>query len=262
MSRLQAVFSGLKKKGGKAFIAFITAGYPSLSVTRRLIPELEKAGADIIELGVPFSDPMADGPIIQESSQEALIKGVTLDKILALVKEARKKTQVPICLMSYYNPVFNFGEERFVRKAVSCGVDGLILPDLPPEEGALLRKAARKEGLDIICFIAPTTSPERMRFIARIAHGFIYYLSLTGVTGPRQKLPPDLKPNLRRIRRFTAKPVCVGFGVSTPGQVRDIEKVADGVIVGSAIVKKIREHKNSPALFKRVGAYVRSLKGS
>lgn len=262
MSRLGSVFAGLKKKKGKAFIAFITAGYPSLSVTRRLIPELTKAGADIIELGVPFSDPMADGPIIQEASQEALKKRVTLDKILSLVKKVRRKTQVPICLMSYYNPVLSFGEERFVQKAVSCGVDGLILPDLPPEEGALLRKAARKNGLDIICFIAPTTPPERMRSIAGLTQGFIYYLSLTGVTGPRQKLPRDLKSNLRRIRSYTAKPVCVGFGVSTPGQVRDIRKFADGVIVGSAIVRKIRDNKNSPSLLKKVGAYVRSLKGN
>ncbi|MDD5255734.1 MAG: tryptophan synthase subunit alpha [Candidatus Omnitrophica bacterium] len=261
MSRLTSAFRNLKKKKAKAFIAFITAGFPSLAATAKLIPELEKAGADIIELGVPFSDPMADGPIIQYASQEALKKGVTLDKILSLVKKARMHTDIPICLMTYYNPVLSFGEERFVKKAVSAGVDGLILPDLPPEEGALLRKAADTHGLDIISFIAPTTPPERLRFIARAARGFIYYLSLTGVTGPRQGIAGDLASNVRRIKKVTHKPVCVGFGVSSRAQVAGIQKSSDGVIVGSAIVRKIREYKDDPLLAAKVAQFVRSLKG-
>jgi len=261
MSRLKSAFRNLKKKNAKAFIAFITAGFPSLAATGKLIPELEKAGADIIELGVPFSDPMADGPIIQYASQEALKKGVTLEKILKLVQKARAHTDIPICLMTYYNPVLSFGEERFVKQAVSAGVDGLILPDLPPEEGVLLRKAADACGLDIISFIAPTTPPERLRFIARAARGFIYYLSLTGVTGPRQGIAGDLASNVRRIKKVTDKPVCVGFGVSSHAQVAGIQKSADGVIVGSAIVRKIREYKDDPLLEVKVARFVRSLKG-
>jgi tryptophan synthase alpha chain len=260
MNRIEKRFKELKRNKKKAFIAFITAGYPNLNTTARLIKEFERIGVDIVELGVPFSDPMADGPIIQEASQQALRKDVHLIDILNLVKKVRPDTNIPICLMTYYNPIFCFGEERFVRKARESGVDGVIIPDLPPEEGRAFIKLANKHNLDVICFISPTTSPERIKYIAPIAKGFIYYVSLTGVTGPRQALPLDLKGHLKVIKKITSKPVCVGFGISGPRQVKQIYSVASGVIVGSAIVKKIKDNIGKPDLVKRVSKYVSGLK--
>ncbi|MCX5705685.1 MAG: tryptophan synthase subunit alpha [Candidatus Omnitrophica bacterium] len=260
MFRIEAKFKDLLAKKKKAFIAFITAGYPSLAVTEKLILEFSSAGVDIVELGVPFSDPMADGPVIQESSFEALKKRTNLKDILKSVKKVRKSTQMPICLMTYYNPIFIFGEEKFVKEAFSSGVDGVIVPDLPPEEGKSLIRLCNKYGLENICFIAPTTSVPRMKRIAGTARGFIYYVSLTGVTGARRALPLDMVRNLKTIKRFTSKPVCVGFGVSTNAQVRQVKKIADGVIIGSAIVKKIKENIGKPDLVRRVGNFVRSLK--
>jgi len=259
MNRIEKKFKDLRKENKKAFIAFITAGYPSLAVTEKLILEFSKIGVDIIELGVPFSDPMADGPVIQESSQAALDKNVHLIDILKLVKKVRKKTRLPIALMTYYNPVFCFGEEKFTRAASSCGVDGVIIPDLPPDEGRPFMRLANKHNLDVICFIAPTTSVRRTRYIAGQARGFIYYICLTGVTGERKKLPLDLKGHIRLIKRLTHKPVCVGFGVSSAAQVKQIGKIADGVIVGSAIVKKIKENKGRPDLVKKVSNFVKNL---
>ena len=259
MNRIDKKFKELKNKNKKAFIAFITAGYPNLSVTEKLILEFAKTGVDIVELGVPFSDPMADGPIIQEASQAALKKNVQLVNILSLVKKARKKTEIPICLMTYYNPIFCFGEEKFVKDAVSCGVDGVIIPDLPPEEGRALIKAANKHGLEVICFIAPTTSPERIKYISSVSKGFIYYVSLTGVTGPRQSLPADVVKNLKVIKKITGKNICVGFGVSSSKQVKQLKKAADGVIVGSAIVKKIKENLQKKNLVEIVAKFTASL---
>jgi tryptophan synthase alpha chain len=261
MNRIEKKFKELKRQDKKAFVAFITAGYPNLGITEKLILEFEKAGADIVELGVPFSDPMADGPVIQEASRLALKKNVHLADILNLVKKVRQATNLPICLMSYYNPIFCFGEERFVRVALGCGVDGVIIPDLPPEEGNAFIKLANQHKLDVICFIAPTTTSRRMKYISAKAKGFIYYVSLTGVTGPRQELPADLKGNLKAVKRITRKPVCVGFGISSPLQVKQIQQVADGVIVGSAIVKKIKENINKNNLVKNVGDFLRYLKG-
>ncbi|MBU0503313.1 MAG: tryptophan synthase subunit alpha [Candidatus Omnitrophota bacterium] len=261
MNRIEKKFKELKKQNKKAFIAFITAGYPDLFTTAGLIREFSKAGVDIIELGVPFSDPLADGAIIQESSQHALRKDINLDKIFNLVKLARKNTDTPICLMSYYNPIFCFGEERFVKKAFCSGVDGVIIPDLPADEGNKLKSVAGKSGLDIIFFLAPTSSPERIKYVAKNANGFIYYVSLTGVTGSRKELPKDFIRQVKLIKRYTDKPVCLGFGVSTPRQIRQINKTADGVIVGSAIVRKIKENIKRPDLIKRVTDFVKTLKG-
>lgn len=261
MNRIEKKFKELKRHNRKAFIAFITAGFPNLNTTKRLILEFAKIGVDIVELGVPFSDPLADGPIIQEASQVALKQKVNLNDILNLVKAVRKFVDLPICLMTYYNPIFCFGEERFLRKAKLQGVDGVILPDLPPEEGKELIKLANKYKLDVVCFIAPTTQRERIKYIADVAKGFIYYVSLTGVTGPRRCLPQELKDNLRMVKKYTNKPVCVGFGVSTNFQVREIHKIADGVIVGSAIVHKIKENIGKPDLVKRVSDFVLRLKG-
>jgi len=260
MNRLDKKFQDLRKNNKKAFVAFITAGFPDLNITEKLICGFSKIGVDCLELGVPFSDPLADGPIIQEASQKALRQGVHLKDIINLVKKARKSTNMPICLMTYYNPIFCFGEEQFVKKAVEAGVDGVIIPDLPPEEGKTLIAKAQKSGLDVICFIAPTTPRVRMKYISGISRGFIYYVSLTGVTGPRQSLPRDLINNLKEIKKITSKPVCVGFGVSTNSQVKQIYKIADGVIVGSAIVKKIKEHINKRDLVEATCRFVSEVK--
>jgi len=208
---------------------------------------------------VPFSDPLADGPVIQEASGYSLKKGTNLPKILALVKKLRQSTQLPICLMTYYNPVFCLGDKKFIDQAVSAGVDGVIIPDLPPEEAKEFIRYADKKGLANICFIAPTSSAARIKQIAKIARGFIYYVSLTGVTGSRDSLSPDLKANLSKIKKITAKPVCVGFGISNAQQVKQVSKIADGVIIGSAIVKKIKENIKCPSLVQRVGNFVERL---
>jgi len=260
MNRIDKKFKELKIRNKKAFIAFITAGYPDLETTKSLVLEFDKIGVDIVELGVPFSDPMADGPIIQEASQFALNKKVHLDKILNLVKAIRSKVQIPISLMTYYNPVFCFGEDKFVRTARACGVDGVIIPDLPPDEGKSFIKLANKNDLDVICFIAPTTSPKRAQYIVRIAKGFIYYVSLTGVTGVRKTLPKDFTSHVRSIKKLSTKPVCVGFGVSSPKQVKEIYKIADGVIVGSAIVKRIKDNLRRRNLVANVAKFTEYLK--
>jgi tryptophan synthase alpha chain len=259
MSRIEKRFRELQESGKKAFIVFITAGYPNLSITEKLVLEFAKIGVDIIELGAPFSDPLADGPIIQESSQEALKKGTRLVDILNLVKKARKFVNTPICLMTYYNPIFCFGEERFCEKAKDSGIDGVIVPDLPPEEASTFIKYLKKSGMDMICFLSPTSATERIKFISKVSKGFIYYVSLTGVTGPRQNLSSSLIDNIRNIKKYARKPVCVGFGVSNPRQVKQIQEIADGVIVGSAIVKKIKENIGKPDLVKRVSNFVKSL---
>ncbi len=260
MNRIDKKFKALKRKKQKAFIAFITCGYPNLNITKRLVLEFDRRGVDIVELGVPFSDPMADGPVIQEASSAALKKKINLNDILRLVKDLRKNTQIPICLMTYYNPIFCFGEEKFTRIASQYGVDGVIIPDLPPEEGKTFIKLANKYKLDVICFIAPTTSKQRIKYISSLAKGFIYYVSLTGVTGIRTQLPKDLINNLKEINKITKKPVCVGFGISNPLQVKQINKIADGVIIGSAIVKKIKDNLGKPNLIKKVADYISYLK--
>jgi len=259
MNRIEKRFKALKRKNKKAFIAFITAGYPSLAITEKLILEFDRLGVDIVELGVPFSDPLADGPIIQEASQSALNKNTHLIDILNLVKKVRRQTEIPLCLMTYYNPIFCFGEYKFVSCAKDAGVDGVIIPDLPPEEGKSFIKCAKIRGLDTICFISPTSSKERMQSIAKVATGFIYYVSLTGVTGARKNLPADLVGNLKAIKKYTDKPVCVGFGVSSSSQIKQIYKIADGAIVGSAIVKIIKDNIGKPDLIKRVSNFTRSL---
>ena len=240
MTRIEYKFKQLRAANRKAFIAFITAGYPDLAVTEKLVREFDRIGVDIVELGVPFTDPMADGPVIQEASQEALKKGAHLEDILRLVKRVRPRVNLPIALMTYYNPVFCFGEGKFIARAIACGVDGVIIPDLPPDEGAAFLRCARRRGLDVICFLSPTSTPQRARYIARVSRGFIYYVSLTGVTGARQALPPGLRENLAAVRRIVNKPVCVGFGISTSEQVRQVQAISSGVIIGSAIVKKIK----------------------
>jgi len=259
MSRIGDKFKELRRAGKKAFIVFITAGYPNLSTTKKLIIKFAQAGVDIIELGVPFSDPLADGPVIQEASQEALKKRAHLAGIIKLVGRVRKSVPIPICLMTYYNPIFCFGKEKFIREALRNGVDGVIIPDLPPEEDAAFVKAAGKSGLDLICFLSPTSTAKRIKFISKVSRGFIYYVSLTGVTGARKALSPDIHKNIRFIKRYTNKPICVGFGVSTCAQVKEASRVSDGVIVGSAIVKKIKDNLGKRDLIERIVNFVRGL---
>ena len=256
MNRIEGKFNQLRKQHKKAFIAFITAGYPSLTVTARLVKEFDRIGVDIVELGVPFSDPMADGPIIQEASKAALDKKINLEDIFRLVRSVRKTAVVPICLMTYYNPVFCYGEARFVKDAVAAGVDGVIIPDLPPEEAVGFIQQAALKNLDTIFLAAPTSTAQRLKLISKVSRGFIYYVSLTGVTGPRASLPMDLGRQIKIIKKITSKPVCVGFGVSRRQQVEKLNKISDGVIVGSAIVRKIKENISRPDLVKKVSGFI------
>ena len=237
-SRIGKIFREVRAKNGKAFIPYIMAGDPNIGRTRELIRTLEDSGADIIELGVPFSDPLADGPTIQQAAQRARDEGVTLKTVIALVAEMRSTTQIPIILMTYYNPIFRYGEERFVHDASAAGVDGIIVPDLPPDEAGNLIKHARKSGLDTIFLLAPTSTENRIRMVAKASAGFIYYVPITGITGSRLSLDASIESHIARIRDVTDKPIAVGFGISTPEEAAAIALFADGVIVGSAIVKR------------------------
>lgn len=260
MTRIDKKFRELKAADKKAFIAFITAGYPDLETTEKLVLEFSRIGVDIIELGVPFSDPLADGRIIQEASKAALENKINLNDILTLAGRIRKLTDIPIALMTYYNPIFCFGEEQFAEKAGLAGVDGMIIPDLPPEEAGSFIKYAKENQLDTIFFLSPTTARERIKLVSRVSTGFIYYVSLTGVTGARRDLPADLIINLKAIKKITVKPVCVGFGISSCRQVRQLYRAADGVIVGSAIVEKIKENIGKQDLVEQVSKFVARLK--
>ncbi len=260
MNRIDKTFENLRKKRKKAFIAFLTAGFPDLSTTEKLIHTIEEAGADLIEIGIPFSDPLADGPTIQYSSQKALEHHVNIDQILDLVVRVREKSQIPLALMTYYNPVFHYGEKKFIEKAKAAGVDGLIVPDLPVEEARDFLKVAKENQLSAICFVAPTTTKDRVKRIVQASTGFIYYVSLTGVTGSAQSLPSTITAQIKTIKSMTDKPVCVGFGISTKEQVRHVSRVSDGVIVGSAIVKEIEKSVNEAEILKRVSRLVSDLK--
>ena len=240
-SRIAKKFRDIRKKNGKAFIPYIMAGDPGIQRTKELIMILEDCGADIIELGVPFSDPLADGPTIQKAAQRALDEGVTLKKVIELVAELRLTTQIPIILMTYYNPVFKYGEERFARDAAAAGVDGMIVPDLPPDEADNLIKYSRKSGLDTIFLLAPTSTDSRIQKVSRASTGFIYYVPITGITGAKLSLDASLESHIARIREVTGKPIAVGFGISTPEEASAISRYADGVIVGSAIVKRVAD---------------------
>ncbi len=230
-----------KRKKRKLFCVFLTLGYPSVAATERLILSSEKAGVDIIELGFPFSDPLADGPTIQYSSEQALKKHVTIKDAFALVRRLRQKgVKVPIVFFGYFNPVFSYGGKAFARDARSAGMDGLIIPDLPPEEEPKFQKACRKQKLHMVQLVAPTTADSRAKMLVQKSQGFIYYVSLRGVTGARKALPSDLKAHLAKLKRITAKPVLAGFGISTPEQARAISKMSDGVIVGSAVIEHLK----------------------
>lgn len=241
MTRIGSAFKRLKNHGGKAFIPYIMAGDPSFGTTKETVLMLEQSGADIVELGVPFSDPLADGPTIQRASERALKNSVTLRKVIAFVKDVRSSTQIPLILMTYFNPVFKYGPERFIRDAADAGVDGLIIPDLPPDEAADLIHHARKANLDTIFLLAPTSTEDRIRIVTKASRGFIYYVSITGITGSGLLFDGSMERLISEIKGCTDTPVAVGFGVSTPEDAAAVAKIADGVIVGSAIVKKLHE---------------------
>ncbi|MBI5124218.1 MAG: tryptophan synthase subunit alpha [Candidatus Omnitrophica bacterium] len=260
MNRIDKKFKELKKENRSLFIAYITAGDPSLAMTEKIVLALENAGVDIIELGIPFSDPLADGPTIQAASQRALKKKASLKKIFSTVHDLRKKTDVPIAFMTYYNPVLRYGLKNFFSSCAINGVDGVIVPDLPCEEANGLIRSAKKNGIATIFLAAPTSTRPRIREIAKNSSGFIYYVSLTGVTGARNKLPEEVASNVKLIKSMTDKAVAVGFGVSTPAQAGDVARAADGVIVGSAIVKIIANNqKDYKKLFSEVSNFAKRL---
>lgn len=260
MNRLAAAFEALRRRGERALIPYFTAGDPSLATTGRLVVEAAKRGADVVELGIPFSDPLADGPVVQRATQRALAAGVTLPRVLEVVREVRAEVPIPLVFLTYYNPILAFGLKAFCGTAVEVGADGVIVADLPPEEAGPLRAEADRAGLDLIHMVAPTSTPQRMRKIARATGSFIYMVSLTGVTGARRDLPPDLTEHLRALRTITTKPICVGFGIATAEHAALVGKVADGVIVGSAIVNLVERHAGSPRLLAEVGDFIAALK--
>jgi tryptophan synthase alpha chain len=255
MRRIEERFRVLKKEGRKAFIAYLTAGDPDLKATADLIPALEDAGVDIVEIGVPFSDPTADGPAIQAASQRALERGATLEKILAMIAALRRKSGIPIVLFGYYNPILSYGPEKFALDAKASGVDGLLVVDLPPEEADELRRYTDPAGLAFITLIAPTTDPERARKILCRAAGFVYYISVTGVTGTAAPRPEDVRRDVERIKEMTALPIAVGFGISTPEQAAAIAPLADGFVIGSALVRLIGEKGGSGNLIPAASSF-------
>jgi tryptophan synthase alpha chain len=262
MNRIDKKFKELSADKKKAFIAYICAGDPDMPTTEKIAIELDTAGVDIIELGIPFSDPLADGPTIQKASQRALGKGVNIDKILHLVKSLRKKIDTPIVLMGYYNPIFHYGILDFVKHAKRAGVDGVIIPDLIPEEADEFIVAARQYCLSTVFLASPTSTIKRLRLISSKSTGFIYYVSVAGVTGTRRNLDAGIKKNIQRIKKISSKPVCVGFGVSTPGQVRTMSAFSDGVIVGSAIIKIIEKNLNNKiTMVREIISFIGKLKG-
>ena len=259
MGRIADTFDRLREHGWTGFIPYITAGDPDLSTTEALVVELERRGSDLIELGVPFSDPIADGPVNQASAQRALRHRVSLSDILQMVGRLREKTEVPIVLFTYYNPVHRYGLERFVSRAADVGVDGVLALDLPPEEAGDYVALMRNRGLDTIFLIAPNSPDARIRLISSCTTGFVYYVSRTGVTGEREQLSDTIGPTVERIRKYTRNPVAVGFGISRPDQAAEIAGYADAVVVGSAIVRRIEEAEGDPNLISRIGDFVETL---
>jgi tryptophan synthase alpha chain len=259
MSRISDTFKRLKASGGKGFIAYITAGDPSLVRTGELLDELEKRGVDIVELGIPFSDPIADGPVNQASAQRALKHNVSLRNIFDLVHDFRRRSELPLVFMTYYNPVHRFGMRRFVDTAADAGVDGALITDLPPEEGEEYMDLMQSKGLNTIFLVTPTTRDDRMQLLTDCSSGFVYCVSRTGVTGERTRVSDALRPMVERIRTHTDKPIAIGFGVSLPEQAGEVASIADAVIVGSAINRRIADANGSPDLVTRVGDFVESL---
>lgn len=253
MSRISKVF----EKKGPALIAYVTAGYPDLTSSLELAPKLEEWGCDMVELGIPFSDPLADGVTIQETSFKALQQGITASHCLELAAKLREKMSIPLLFMTYYNILLKHGLKDFCREAHQAGIDGIIVADMPPDEAGELEKEAKKNGIDIIFLLSPNSNDKRINLVAKHSTGFIYLVSVTGVTGARESLPQELEAFVKKVRNFTSKPLCVGFGISNEVQAAQVGKIADGVIVGSRLLQLI----DSPP-FSRLEAFVRSLRSA
>ena len=259
MSRIETTFEALKEKKMSAFVTFLMAGDPSFERSIELLSELPGFGVDVIEIGMPFTDPMADGPEIQKAGQRALSAGMDLEKVFESAQHIRKKNKTtPIVLMGYYNPIYNMGVSKFIRKCLEVGIDGLIVVDLPPEEDGELCIPARKSGLDFIRLATPTTDPKRLKSVLKNTSGFIYYVSVNGITGSSELDAEKVRKEVERIKKSTSLPVCVGFGIKTPNDARKIAKVSDGVVVGSSIVKLIANGKSK----KEIADYVKSLENA
>lgn len=255
MNRIDKTFRRLRFEGKKGIIPYLTAGVPDLDTTGEIILELGRCGADMVELGVPFSDPVADGPVIQAASQRALKNGVTLDDVLALARKVRPKTALPLLLMTYYNPVFAYGLAKFVEAAGKSGIDGVIVPDLPLEESGELDRLMEPAGIHLIYFLSPTSPDRRLQEIVKKARGFIYCVSAAGVTGTRDSIPPEGLQLLERARKATSLPLALGFGISHPGQVKALQENGDAVIIGSAIVKLLLEGGRPGELIFRIDEF-------
>jgi tryptophan synthase alpha chain len=253
MSDIGAIFS---KPGHKALITYLTVGYPTAETTLEMIPTIASSGGDLVELGIPFSDPLADGTTIQRASYQALQQGITPEVCLEVASKLRAKVDIPLVFMTYFNPVLNYGLDAFCRDCARAGVSGLIIPDLPPEEGAELEAISLKHGLDLIYLLAPTSTDERIAMVAARSRGFIYLVSMTGVTGSRDKLPEELESFVSRVRQRTQQPLCVGFGISNAAQALRVAKIADGVIVGSRLIQLLEE-KDAPS---KVHSFIRGLR--
>lgn len=259
MGRIQKAFTSLKQQGRKGFIPFITAGDPDLAATEQILTELARAGATVIELGVPFSDPMADGPVIQRASERALKNSFGLDELFSMVARARTQIDTPIILFSYFNPLLQFGIKRLAQRARSSGIDGVLVTDMTPEESGEFEAELRAHDLDMIFLAAPTSTDERLKLVAEHASGFVYAVARTGVTGARETVSAEAEKLVTRMREFTSLPIAVGFGISTVEQVRDVQRYADAVVVGSALVAEMESLGDTPDLAKKIGEFMRAL---
>lgn len=256
MNRIEKTFQKLQNKNQKAFVAYICAGDPDLSTTPRLVQALEKSGVDIVELGIPFSDPLADGIVNQMASQRALNSGTTVPKILEMIREIRKNSEIPLVLFTYLNPIYAYGLEKFYQEAYAVGADGVLILDLPPEE-AVHSQAQSPHGFSHIWLISPTTPPDRVESLCKLSSGFIYYVSREGVTGMQKTVATSIPEQVKRIQSHTQVPICVGFGVSDPTQAQQVAQTGNGVVIGSAIVKKIEEWNQDPALPQKLHDFVK-----
>ena len=259
MRRIEAAFTALKEQGRKGFIPFITAGDPDLATTEQLLVELDHAGATVIELGVPFSDPMADGPVIQRASERALKNSFGLQDLLDMVARARQQIDTPIILFSYFNPLLQFGMKRVAAAAKAAGLDGVLVTDMTPEESGEFESELRANGLDMIFLVAPTSTDDRLRLVADHASGFVYAVSRAGVTGTRESVSVEAEKLVNRMRRFTPLPIAVGFGISNVEQVRDVQRYADAVVVGSAIVAEMERLGSAADVAEKIGNFARAL---
>ena len=262
MGRIENAFNSLNREGKKGLIPFITAGDPDLQTTEELLFVLSQSGATLIELGVPFSDPMADGPVIQRASERALKRGFGLQQVLDTAARARKRIETPIILFSYYNPLLQFGLKRIAKAAKDAGIDGVLVTDLTPEEAGEFEAELRAQGLDMIFLIAPTSTDERLKLVARHASGFIYAVSRAGVTGARSAVSAEAEKLVTRMRQFSSLPIAVGFGISNAQQVADVQRYADAVVVGSALVAEMEMMSGAPDLVKHIGAFLTGLQDS